>query len=299
LLPWKDFIFRPGDRADDIQGTKTAQKSLFDGFASQARSRTSTNHQAGSSANTAGIPDTNPEISERPQAPQPVMSSTEASQSALSLLTGPKKSPTKYHTIYMTDPATKDQAARIPGYAADKSNPMAQRVMANPEWRSAHTSVASDFIEDYYKNSRLHHLATWKAELKNLVSEAQDRAESCLTGVTKIDSEHPGNQLADGTVEDVSMRGMELIMKSPSKGKGKQKAEAEEKVIMHCDFDSFFVSAGLVSRPHVRGKPVVVCHSQGGQGGGSSTSEIASSSYEARKFGIKNGMRCGCCFMFK
>lgn len=60
---------------------------------------------------------------------------------------------------------------------------------------------------------------------------------------------------------------------------------------MHCDFDSFFVSAGLVDRPHLRGKPVVVCHSQGAQGGQSSTSEIASASYEARKFGIKSGMR--------
>ena len=60
---------------------------------------------------------------------------------------------------------------------------------------------------------------------------------------------------------------------------------------MHCDFDSFFVSAGLVDRPHLRGKPVVVCHSQGAQGGKSSTSEIASASYEARAFGIKGGMR--------
>ncbi|KAJ3535837.1 hypothetical protein NMY22_g6307 [Coprinellus aureogranulatus] len=63
-----------------------------------------------------------------------------------------------------------------------------------------------------------------------------------------------------------------------------------ELVFWHCDFDCFFVSAGLVSRPELKGKPVVVCHSQGGQGGASSTSEIASASYEARAFGIKNGM---------
>ena len=66
----------------------------------------------------------------------------------------------------------------------------------------------------------------------------------------------------------------------------------EDRVLMHCDFDSFFVSAGLIDRPHLRGKPVVVCHSQGTTGGASSTSEIASASYEARKFGIKGGMRC-------
>ncbi|KAJ3498498.1 hypothetical protein NLJ89_g10211 [Agrocybe chaxingu] len=88
------------------------------------------------------------------------------------------------------------------------------------------------------------------------------------------------------------MRGNALVMRLPtSKWKGKGKAAGdEERVIMHCDFDCFFVSAGLVSRPELKGKPVIVCHSQGSTGGASSTSEIASSSYEARKFGIKNGM---------
>jgi len=294
LLPWKNFIFRPGDRADVIQGTKVAQKSLFDGFVSQDKSRTPTKRsldQAKSSLGIAGTSDADLEVSEDSRTTSSAMSSTEAHQSALSLLTGPKKSPSKYHALYMTDPATKEQAARIPGYARDKSNPTAQRVMANPEWRSANTAVAPDFIEGYYKNSRLHHLATWKAELKSLVSEAQDRAESGIVGVTKVDAEHPDSKLLNSDVDGVSMRGTELIMKSPSKGKGKQKAETEDKVIMHCDFDSFFVSAGLVNRPHLRGKPVVVCLSQGAQGGSSSTSEIASSSYEARAFGIKNGMR--------
>jgi DNA repair protein REV1 len=289
LLPWNDFIFRPGDRADDIHGIKTAQKTLLDGFVSQARSRSSPNRRvAESKASTSAVKDPSDEIiPDSQQDTQSTDSLPENPQSALDLLTGPRKSPSKYETLYMTDPATKEEAARVPGYAADKSNPMAQRVMENPQWRSAHTSIAPDFIEGFYKNSRLHHLATWKAELKNLVSEAQDRAESGVPGVTKVDAE---NNLGQGTV---TMIGTELVMKSPLKGKGKQKAETEEKVIMHCDFDSFFVSAGLVDRPHLRGKPVVVCHSQGAQGGGSSTSEIASSSYEARGFGIKNGMRCG------
>jgi DNA repair protein REV1 len=178
--------------------------------------------------------------------------------------------------------------AVVPDYAAHDSNPNAQRVMANPSWRSAHTSAAPDFIQGFYKNSRLHHLSAWKAELKGLVAEALVRAERNST---------PGEWIADGGVtteqgeEGVSMKGAELVMRSP-KAKGKAKEiEAEDRVIMHCDFDSFFVSAGLVDRPQLRGKPVVVCHSQGAQGGGSSTSEIASSSYEARALGIKNGMR--------
>ena len=35
----------------------------------------------------------------------------------------------------------------------------------------------------------------------------------------------------------------------------------------------------------------MVCHLQGGQGGGESMSKVVSASYEARTFGIKNGMR--------
>jgi DNA repair protein REV1 len=69
-------------------------------------------------------------------------------------------------------------------------------------------------------------------------------------------------------------------------------ASAGEKVIMHVDFDCFFVSCGLATRPHLKGKPTVVCHSQAGRMA-SSTSEIASASYEARAKGVKNGISLG------
>lgn len=192
--------------------------------------------------------------------------------------------------LYTTDPLTKEDAARVPGYALDASNLNAQRAMANPAWRSAHTAVSADFIAGYYKNSRLHHLSTWKTELRGLVQEAQARAEAVPGAgggaVRKVPAE-----VQSGA--GVSMRGAALAMRPPtSRWKGKARAvDGEERVIMHCDFDCFFVSAGLVSRPELKGKPVVVCHSQGAQGGSSSTSEIACSSYEARKFGIRNGMR--------
>ncbi|KAF8206292.1 hypothetical protein K438DRAFT_1963365 [Mycena galopus ATCC 62051] len=159
------------------------------------------------------------------------------------------------------------QAQSIPRYAADASNPNAQRAMANPQWRSANTSAAPDFIKGYYEHSRLHFLSASKAHLQQLVREAQARAESNL--------------------EQKEKEKENLEPESPVKGKGRA---GEERVIMHCDFDCFFVAAGLVTRPQMRGKPVVVCHSQGTQGGSSSTSEIACASYEARAFGIKNGM---------
>ncbi|KAI0085956.1 hypothetical protein BDY19DRAFT_996383 [Irpex rosettiformis] len=199
-------------------------------------------------------------------------------------------------------PSTLKDAAFIPEYAPDESNAAAQRAMADPAWRAAHTSVAPDFIEGFYRNSRLHHLSMWKAELRNLVSEAQELAESGNHTVNRpplsvdegnsavmnvvLDNMDGKTWTESGVDEDVSLKGAHLV-----KGKGKEKASDNgERVIMHCDFDSFFVSAGLVDRPHLRGKPVVVCHSQGAQGGRSSTSEIASASYEARSFGIKGGM---------
>ncbi|KAJ6513132.1 hypothetical protein C8R45DRAFT_920854 [Mycena sanguinolenta] len=153
---------------------------------------------------------------------------------------------------------------QIPRYAADASNPNAKRAMADPQWRSANTSAAPGFIKGYFEHSRLHFLASSKAQLRELVREAQARAESNLERKQEEDQ-------AD----------------SPLKGKGRA---GEGRVIMHCDFDCFFVAASLLTRPEMRGKPVVVCHSQGAQGGSSSTSEIACASYEARAFGIKNGM---------
>jgi DNA repair protein REV1 len=169
-----------------------------------------------------------------------------------------------------TQDAAPPQTSVFPRYAADESNPNARRAMANPEWRTAHTAAAPGFIKNYFEHSRLHFMSAIKAEL---VREAQARAE------------------AKAEKEQLDTVG-KVVPDSPVKGKGRAD---QERVIMHCDFDSFFVAAGLLSRPHLRGRPVVVCHSQGTQGGGSSTSEIACASYEARASGVKNGMRCTAC----
>jgi DNA repair protein REV1 len=258
LLPWKNYIYVRKELTESTQGAKIGQMSLV----GQPSEPGTEFNQSG----TVSVPDPSKALSAVLQSKRPEHASVQ-------------------DPLYTSDPGTKADSARVPGYAAFKSNPNAQRAMAKPEWRKAHTSVSSDFMDGYYKNSRLHHLSTWKSELKSLVQEAQVRAESGPI------SGHVGK--IGHTSRGVSMRGAELILRSPtSKWKGKARAvDDEDRVIMHCDFDCFFVSAGLVSRPELKGKPVVVCHSQGAQGGASSTSEIASSSYEARKFGIHNGMR--------
>ncbi|GJE88079.1 DNA repair protein [Phanerochaete sordida] len=325
LLPWHDFIFKPGQRVEASQGRHGGQKSLLSGFVTHNSKPASQSSQSqrpfvethldsepysAASISVAGPSKSSstPKLHEPLALPQEITLAVETSALPVAGPSTPPRTPRKSASaansprqLHTTDPATPEEAKRVPGYAADKTNVAAQRAMADPEWRAAHTSVAPDFIEGYYRNSRLHHLSTWKAELRNLVTEAQDRAEdgdraaelaefSGSQPVTKIVRENMGRRGwgADGA-DGVSMRGAQLVRK---KGKGKERAtdDDRDRIIMHCDFDSFFVAAGLVDRPHLRGKPVVVCHSQGTQGGQSSTSEIASASYEARQFGIRGGM---------
>lgn len=289
LLPWSDFKYEANERMETQQGKRAPQTSLYNTFITQ-----SSTPRGSALAEVSDIDEASPAKPVGPvdialTMPPPAIPAELSSRASAPL-----------HT---TDPMLQGEVEGAPGYASHKSNPHAERAMANPAWRAAHTSIAPDFIEGYYKNSRLHHLSSWKAELKSLVSEAMDRAENGTgldiipdgddaEAVGKIVQQNMGGKGWMNGGDDVSMKQAQLVMRSPSR-KGKEKAEddSEDRVIMHCDFDSFFVSAGLVDRPHLRGKPVVVCHSQGNQGGLASTSEIASASYEAREFGIKGGMR--------
>lgn len=201
LLPWHEFKYKPTEKAEEAQGKDAGQQSLFEGFMSQQSTRLRASVRAppiSAVGQQHDIPQSQPE---RPP-DHPTAGPSTPKRSRLAGTHAPDKShrteqptaglstpckspfppsksvttPTRPH--YGTDPTTPEQAARVPGYAADKSNFAAERAMADPTWRAAHTSAAPDFIEGYYRNSRLHHLSTWKAELRNLVIEAQERAES-------------------------------------------------------------------------------------------------------------------------
>ncbi|OJA08236.1 hypothetical protein AZE42_09020 [Rhizopogon vesiculosus] len=266
LLPWRNYIFKPGGRVEQSQGADTPQNYLS----------MDPRLASGYSSRDIEQPLLVGHVPATPVSNTPAVATIEA---AFSTSYSPRP-------LHVTDPGTHEDAARVPGYAAHTSNLLAERVMANPEWRAAHTSVAPDFIEGFYKNSRLHYLSIWKAELKKLVQQAHEEVENGLQ-----ESVSAMRDLQATTKDgDNNMERARLVTESPSKRKGKEKALGLKRVIMHCDFDCFFVSVGLLSHPELRGKPVVVCHSQDGTGGTSSTSEIASSSYEARSFGIKNGM---------
>jgi DNA repair protein REV1 len=114
-------------------------------------------------------------------------------------------------------------------------------ILANPSLRP-HTAVDPSFLKSYFDQSRLHHLSTWKADLKAQMQQ--------------LTSQHPLRPRKIGA----------------------------DRWILHVDFDCFFCSVSLLSRPELKDKPVCVGH------GGAGSGEIASCNYPARKFGIRNAM---------
>lgn len=153
----------------------------------------------------------------------------------------------------------------------------------------------TDFVKEFFTHSRLHYLSTWSMELKEFMA---DQLKQVSPKIPKLEA-------------SVSLRA------------------AKARAIIHIDLDCFFVSVSIRGKPHLRGKPVAVTHAKktasfsseegaismdtavpspnvlpsldliSGEESGShhkvrdSTSDIASCSYEARYFGISNGMAVG------
>jgi DNA repair protein REV1 len=97
-------------------------------------------------------------------------------------------------------------------------------LLSDPRLRKSSTANP-DFLKQYYSESRLHHLSTWKAELKSKMQKLA--AEKGLTE-RKL-KRKPGSR----------------------------------RYIMHVDFDSFFCAVSLKKHPDYVDKPTVVAHSAG------------------------------------
>ncbi|KAL9545604.1 hypothetical protein MBANPS3_007072 [Mucor bainieri] len=130
-------------------------------------------------------------------------------------------------------------------------------VLSN-DWARKISTVNPTFIKRYYETSRLHYLSTWKAELKSIVEQLEEKYKS-----------------------DASMLGR----------KRKRLSASYTRVVMHVDFDCFFASVGIKDRPHLKELPVAVSHSK--VVSEASSSDIASCNYVARAYGVRNGMTVG------
>jgi DNA repair protein REV1 len=143
------------------------------------------------------------------------------------------------------DPGSPQKATEM---TAEEHNAI---LLADPRLRRS-TVVNPEFLQQYYRESRLHHLSAWKADLKS--------------------------QLQALTAE-----------RSASQKTRQKRPAGARRYIMHVDFDSFFVAVSLKKQLHLKDKPCVVAHGTGSAGGNGS--EIASCNYPAREFGVKNGMQ--------
>ncbi|KXL42558.1 hypothetical protein M433DRAFT_93364 [Acidomyces richmondensis BFW] len=112
--------------------------------------------------------------------------------------------------------------SRLASMTAEEHNAI---LLSDPKIRKS-TVVHPDFLEQYYRESRLHHLSTWKAELKS--------------------------QLQALAAEQISSQKAKL-----------KKLPGQRRYIMHVDFDSFFAAVSLKKYPQYQDKPAVVAHGQG------------------------------------
>ncbi|KAJ5513563.1 DNA repair protein Rev1 [Penicillium fimorum] len=99
------------------------------------------------------------------------------------------------------------------------------QLLSDPRMQKS-SVVNPEFLQQYYKESRLHHLSTWKADLKaKLQAATKENAQS------------------------------QISKKKPVPG--------SRRYILHVDFDSFFAAVSLLKHPELQEKPVAIAHGSG------------------------------------
>ncbi|KAK1149164.1 deoxycytidyl transferase [Aspergillus melleus] len=135
-----------------------------------------------------------------------------------------------------TSPATRSplppllaQSIISPSRAVPKPNMSSEeynaQLLSHPRTKSS-SVVNPEFLQQYYKESRLHHLSSWKAELKAQLQSAAKEKSQAQTG-----------------------------RRRPTPG--------ARKYVMHVDFDCFFAAVSTLKHPELEGKPVAVAHGSG------------------------------------
>lgn len=110
------------------------------------------------------------------------------------------------------------------------------------------TTTAADpnFISEFYNNSRLHHISQLGACFKQYINDLRESSSFLFPAREGLREK----VLALNSIDNISVVNFE-----------------KNEIIMHIDMDCFFVSVGLRNRPDLKGKPIAVTHSKGGQVG--------------------------------
>jgi DNA repair protein REV1 len=142
-------------------------------------------------------------------------------------------------------------------------------------------STDPNFLEDYFRNSRLSFIGNFKQRTTKAVAGAH--RHQIPSPLAEGSSPNKSNQIRSSSPPYKTLRSL----------------------IFHIDMDSFFASVVLRRYPQYQNKPVVICHSRNStsilqshklqpkQSSKYSTSECATCNYEARKYGIEKGMFLG------
>ncbi|KAH8910941.1 DNA repair protein [Coniochaeta sp. PMI_546] len=144
-----------------------------------------------------------------------------------------KDSPTVLPTNEKRDevplPAAQNPQPELPGPSKEGRTLTSEEhnaaLLSDPRLRKSSTANP-EFLKQYYSESRLHHLSTWKAELKSRMQRLAAERGPAPKGVVK---RKPGSR----------------------------------RYIMHVDFDSFFCAVSLKKHPEFVDKPAVVAHGTG------------------------------------
>ncbi|XP_052212164.1 DNA repair protein REV1-like [Dreissena polymorpha] len=126
-------------------------------------------------------------------------------------------------------------------------NGPAENFHAKAQSRSPAKAGDPKFLSEYYGNSRLHFLSTWKAEFKEYINAIQKKGDN-----------FPGREKLRHVVQS-----REANASQSEHSHFTYVKKSHERCIMHIDMDCFFVSVGLLKRPDLIGKPVAVTHSLG------------------------------------
>ncbi|KAA8644468.1 putative DNA damage repair protein Mus42 [Aspergillus tanneri] len=153
----------------------------------------------------------------RGDAIQEMISETNDSTHAPGLSHSPDPRPDTAHGA-MSPP----QPIPAPNMTSEEYN---AQLLSDPRMKNS-SATNPDFLQQFYKESRLHHLSTWKAELKALLQSAAKE-------------------------------------KSRSQAARQKRIYGGRRYIMHVDFDCFFAAVSTLKCPELDGKPVAVAHGTG------------------------------------